>query len=445
MFIRMLVLGSRDLNPDLEIDARDVQNRTPLHMAACSGNIEVIRVLLELGASLDAVSARGMTPLHYAVENGSLAAVVAILDAGADVNASGSSRSRPIALHIAAGCGHIEIMEELLARGADPNAQIDGGQSPLFFAIEAPDRVAEAVEILLNAGTDAHQYEKIELNTVLHVVAEREDLFCPRIFSLLVEREGLDIEQTNHCERTALHLACLEHNEPMIDALMKAGADENAVAGNMGWPAHHACYRVFEEFDAMERVENWPQGTPEEERPALEAKIIVTRRIHHRLSQGPQDRENIRATKAWRKRGWLVVLRIRRRGQISAADTAVAASSQPAWFDSATVRRRGSSPLAVLNSGQGLKMGNSGRSPVSVTDKALAELPQAQLDKISLGNEPTDTREVCAARDEGVAATETDDSNDRDDGGNALFGVVNMLTGSRWEHEDLFREIVMFI
>lgn len=453
-FMEMLMHSADLMQADLEIDARDAGNHTPLHLAASCGNTEGIRMLLEHGASLDAESARGMTPLHYAVEKGSLPAVVTLLDAGADVNSNcGSFSARSIALHIAAGCGHIKVLEELLDRGADANAQNDARETSLFYAIGAPDRAADAVEILLDAGTDVHWREEVESNTVLHAVAESEDRFCPRVFGLLVERAGVDVNQGNDSQRTALHVACLYHNEPMVDALMKAGADETAVAVDMGTPANHACFQVFNEFDEMERLVNWPHGTPEEDRPLFEPGIHIARRIHHRLSQGPQDRENIRATKAWRRRGWLVMLRIRRRWRIAvanaAAAAAAAASAQAACFDSAAAEQRGCSTLAVLTNTQEIGVDNSERPPASDSDEALAELSRIQLDERSLGIEPAavfvrTTEASATAKDEGAAATENDGSKDKAGGNALLLGVVDMLT-AKWEQEDLFREIVMFL
>jgi ankyrin repeat protein len=56
----------------------------PLHYAATSENIDVVRLLLEENAYIDAASPNGTTPLMMAAHYGSDAAVKLLLDAGAD-------------------------------------------------------------------------------------------------------------------------------------------------------------------------------------------------------------------------------------------------------------------------------------------------------------------------------------------------------------------------
>lgn len=58
---------------------------TPLHYAASSGQLEIMKILLEKHAFIDAESPNGTTPLMMAAMYGSEAAVKLLLDEGADV------------------------------------------------------------------------------------------------------------------------------------------------------------------------------------------------------------------------------------------------------------------------------------------------------------------------------------------------------------------------
>ena len=59
---------------------------TPLHTAAASGQISVVRLLLELGVEVDAVNANGNSPLHIACLNGQDVVVSKLLEYQASVN-----------------------------------------------------------------------------------------------------------------------------------------------------------------------------------------------------------------------------------------------------------------------------------------------------------------------------------------------------------------------
>ncbi|KAG8227341.1 hypothetical protein J437_LFUL003330 [Ladona fulva] len=43
--------------------------QTPLHLASAAGQLEVCRLLLELGASIDATDDQGQKPIHAAAKN----------------------------------------------------------------------------------------------------------------------------------------------------------------------------------------------------------------------------------------------------------------------------------------------------------------------------------------------------------------------------------------
>jgi len=88
----------------LLLDARaDVESTTPeegltsLHLAAASHNPRIAATILEFGADIRATTALGETALHYAVETGDADFVTALCQAGAVVS-SRSRRGTPLQL-----------------------------------------------------------------------------------------------------------------------------------------------------------------------------------------------------------------------------------------------------------------------------------------------------------------------------------------------------------
>lgn len=72
---------NRGLLTDLE--ARDDRQETPMHYAACYGNVSVLELLKSHGADINSSSASGETPLHLAVRWRHLDAVKALIKLGA--------------------------------------------------------------------------------------------------------------------------------------------------------------------------------------------------------------------------------------------------------------------------------------------------------------------------------------------------------------------------
>ena len=79
--------GELDLAKRLIAKGADVNKPgwTPLHYAATSGHLDMIRLLLEEHAFIDAQSPNGTTPLMMAASYGSPEAVKLLVEEGADI------------------------------------------------------------------------------------------------------------------------------------------------------------------------------------------------------------------------------------------------------------------------------------------------------------------------------------------------------------------------
>ncbi|KAM6272219.1 ankyrin repeat and SOCS box protein 3 isoform 2-T6 [Spheniscus humboldti] len=107
-----------------------------LHQASFQGCTEIMKILLEKGASKECKDDFGITPLFVAAQYGKLESLRLLVSHGADVNCQAKDRATP--LLIAAQEGHAECVELLLSKGADPNRYCneDNWQLPIHAAAE---------------------------------------------------------------------------------------------------------------------------------------------------------------------------------------------------------------------------------------------------------------------------------------------------------------------
>lgn len=196
----------------LPVNSVDSDGRTPIHIAAARGHVEVIRFCVSIGGDPEAADRNRWTPLHCAAAEGHLEAVDYLLGcsnvkyavntegrtafalasenghsdlfdslrlgdalhrtaragdvrglrscvaAGAKV--SGKDQNGWTALHRAAFKGRVECVKALLENGAEADTVDDAGYTPLRCAVEAGQE--EVARLLLANGANAKpRFEKM--------------------------------------------------------------------------------------------------------------------------------------------------------------------------------------------------------------------------------------------------------------------------------------------
>ncbi|KGO77625.1 hypothetical protein PITC_074510 [Penicillium italicum] len=106
----------------------------PLSMAASSGHVSVVNLLLEYGVRPDLLTGyhEEKTALHLAAEKGHLDVIHVLADAGSPINAQDGSGATPLAL--AAQEDYLDVVQFLLSRGANPNVSLEGWGTSLCMA-----------------------------------------------------------------------------------------------------------------------------------------------------------------------------------------------------------------------------------------------------------------------------------------------------------------------
>lgn len=175
---------------------------SPLHLAITQHDLGRLRLLLSQGGDPNTPNEQGWLPLHAAIGElgigGTIDFVTLLIRSGADVNAWDAQREvNPILL--ASNPFDPEAVRVLIEAGADPNVRGSEGETPLRLSVEAG--ALETVSLLLHSGAKEtiNQWGGLNGLTVLGIAARRFDL--PMIDLLL--KEGADPQQLDEYDETA--------------------------------------------------------------------------------------------------------------------------------------------------------------------------------------------------------------------------------------------------
>ena len=146
------LLGRR-ANPNAR--QTDSTATTALGLAAPSGNLEIVKLLVEAGANLEDGNALKQTPLLLATLNDRADVIATLVQSGAKVDST--QYSNMTALMLATVMGHTNSMRMLLRVGADVNARASSSpDTALLYATTNAMKSAnlEVVQILVEAGAN---------------------------------------------------------------------------------------------------------------------------------------------------------------------------------------------------------------------------------------------------------------------------------------------------
>ncbi|CAN0199235.1 unnamed protein product [Scytosiphon promiscuus] len=240
----------------------------------------VVSALLLRGADKDAVDVRGHTALIDAAGSGCLTVVEALLAAGADFTLRSSGSPAYSALDFAAQEGRAPILQALVQGGMDADARGESGDTALHVA--AFSGQASSIDALIEVGANM-EAKCDEGGTPLDRAAMSG--MSEAVLALL--RHGASLGVRDNFGMTPLHSACDQQPKGLlsvVDLLLRWDADET-ISDDDGEKPSDLLDSAHEDRDCSE--------------DEIKRALVL-------LARAPADR-------AWRRRGWLVMLRARSR------------------------------------------------------------------------------------------------------------------------------------
>jgi hypothetical protein len=207
---------------------------TPLHYASRHGLTQTVTRLLDWGVfEVNVMTMQGATPIIYAGSTGQVEVVRTLLEKGSNpylCNWYGD------ALHCAVEGNQAGSVRELVRWGMNPSCPNGPTRSYIGCALDCD--AAASLEELVNHGVDINadqicSWDDLEVagcsRNSLPIFFQACYLGCEKILRLMVDRGWVNVNMKSARGMTGLHWAVRGHRLTVIQKLIDAGADVHAV------------------------------------------------------------------------------------------------------------------------------------------------------------------------------------------------------------------------
>lgn len=189
---------SKQILQGASVHAQDSKGNTPLHLAAKSGDTDIVKLLLKIdGINVSAKNDLKETPLHIAVNSKNLNVVQLLLEEDIiNVNAKDFEFSTP--LHLATYLDDADILKCLLQAGANVNAVGGLQETPLWGAIR--NEKLDNVKLLVEAGANVNAKDTFGYSSLCQIIFRSENLHIMKVLL----KAGADLHSVDLNNKTPL-------------------------------------------------------------------------------------------------------------------------------------------------------------------------------------------------------------------------------------------------
>ncbi|HOO32766.1 MAG TPA: ankyrin repeat domain-containing protein [Thermotogota bacterium] len=218
------------------------KGETPL-LKACSRtyqsdrNYEIIRYLVEKGATLDKHPLAFQSPLTDTLYAKAINSSLYLIEQGADPNVLNRKGESPLFIVLDKNLDK-SLVTALLEQGADPET---GNNYGTLLREAVKNRQLDYAQMLIDAGADIRAVDA-EGNTYLHISSS---INSPKTLAFLIDK-GLEVNVKNDAGDTPLHIAAENGYVDVVKALIDTGADLFAL-NNRGYSPMHIHLFVYEQ------------------------------------------------------------------------------------------------------------------------------------------------------------------------------------------------------
>jgi ankyrin repeat protein len=175
--VKNIELIKRLIKYGADVNAVGIKNRSSLICAINLKNLKIIELLIQHGATVNMCDADGDTPLIYAVNHNDSDVIRTLINHGADLDAV--DQIGFTALMHAACLGNHSIVELLIEKGADSSVQAKPRVNALSMALHSQTANRQTIKKIVrtilaqnHAAVIQQAYEKLEYNSRLKKPAD---------------------------------------------------------------------------------------------------------------------------------------------------------------------------------------------------------------------------------------------------------------------------------
>lgn len=190
--------------------------------AAARGDTRLVQGLIDQGANIDGKNENRDTPMHVAIQANQIEVASLLMDAGVDLEAANSSSKLP-PLFQAAAAGQIGMAKMFLEHGCDPNQKLTYGTTPYFYEVVERGTV-DGVRLLLEHGADVEETNATHSRPLAAAVKRGS---VPMV-ELLLSHNAKVNGSVDYGSGTILGLATATKDVELVRLLLDAGADADA-------------------------------------------------------------------------------------------------------------------------------------------------------------------------------------------------------------------------